>query len=192
MAEPYEVILSPVEAYWAPVGESVPAIDAAPAGNWQLVGKAGSLNRSPDGLRITASQEIIGVAVDGSAFPVKEGRDTEGLVVALTLFDMTLESLRLSFNLNAVSTVAGPPARKEMSLERGSLVQSVALLIRFPSPYNDALNAHYALYKCGLRGTSEITHRRTEPAGISLEFSAQVDTSRSAGDRVGKLICQTA
>lgn len=192
MSTPYEVLLASLSAYWAPYGEAFPAINVSPAGNWRLIGTAGPLNVSEEGVTLTMSQELFDVRVDGSAYPVKQGRTSEELTIAFTLFDLTLEQMSLVVNSNTVSTVGGSPAYKYMYLERGASVTSFGLLLRHPSPYNDALNMQWELHKVSHRGASEITMRRTAAAGLRMEFTAQADTTKPAGQLVGRVVGQTA
>jgi hypothetical protein len=192
MAQPYEIVLAAQEIYWAPFGEPYPVMNTAPAGNWRLIGVAGSLNRSEDGVTLTTAQELFDVRVDGSAYPVKQGRLSEELTIAMTMYDMTLETLALVFNNNAVTTLAGPPQHKMLQLERGALVTSFAMIIKGPSPYNDALTMQFELHKVSNRGASEIAMRRTAAAGVRMEFIAQADTSKPVGQYVGNVKGQLA
>lgn len=192
MAVPFEILLAAAEVYWAPYGTAYPIINVAPAAAWTLIGTAGSLNRTEDGVTITSSQELFDVRVDGSPYPIKEARLSEELLIAFTMLDMTLEHVRLAFNNNAVTTLVGPPATKHMQLERGSLVTNFALLMRHPSPYNDVLKMQWELHKVSHRGTSEVNFRRTAPAGVRMEFTALADSTKPAGELVGRAIAQTA
>jgi hypothetical protein len=191
MGAPHEIILAAADIWTAPVGTAFPLVDVAPAVAWIILGKAGSLNRSEDGVTLTLGQELFDVRVDGSAYPVKQGRLTEEATIAMTMYDLTLEQLRIVFNQNTVTASAGPPPTKSMSLERGSTVANFAMLMRNPSPYNDAENQQWEFYKVSNRGASEIAMRRTAPAGIRIELTAQADNTRTAGDFVGRVIADT-
>ncbi len=49
-----EILFAPYDVYWAPVGESFPIIEAAPAGNWLILGTSVAERTNEDG--------VIGVA----------------------------------------------------------------------------------------------------------------------------------
>jgi hypothetical protein len=191
MGAPHEIILAAADVYTAPVGTAPPVVDATVPAPWVVLGKAGSLNRSEDGVTLTLGQELFDVRVDGSAYPVKQGRLTEEATIAMTMYDLTLEQLSIVFNNNTVTSSVGPPPTKSMSLERGSIVANFAMLMRNPSPYNDAETQQWVFYKVSNRGASEITMRRTAPAGVRIELTAQADNTRTGGDFVGKVTADT-
>jgi hypothetical protein len=70
--------------------------------------------------------------------PVRGIRTNEGVEVEFALAEMTLERYKWALNNVSVTTVAGPPAVKEIVLYRGVEVSRHACLVRGPSPYMDA------------------------------------------------------
>ena len=174
MSEPFEIIASPFEAYWAPYGTTFPLIDAAPAAPWALIGKAGAKNMSPDGITVTHDQTIERFFMLGGTLPRKVARTEENMMVGFTLHDMTLEQYRLAVNSNAVATNAaasGVAGFKQLSLSRGPDVTVLSLLLRGPSPENDAWNMQFEVPAAVEGGSPEAVFAKGEPAGLALEFS---------------------
>jgi hypothetical protein len=192
MSVPYEVLASPFEAYWAPVGTAFPAINASPPGPWALIGTSGNANHSEEGITVTSEQTYEDIMVSGHNMPAKKLRLTESLVVSFTVYDMTLEVVRLAFNTNAVAAAAGPPAIKTLQLERGTIINALALLLRGPSPYLETVNMQYQLPRVVHTGGVPISHRRTGAAGVVLEFSLFADATVTAGQRYGQIVAGTA
>src|SRR5262245_60682115 len=105
-AVPYEVIAAPYTVYIAPIGESFPAINATPAGNWVKVGTNGDLNYQDDGVTVQHSQTIEKWRSLGDTGVRKVFRTEEDLLIRLMLADVSLEQYRHALNMNAVSTTA--------------------------------------------------------------------------------------
>ncbi len=193
--QPFEIIVAPFSAYWAPTGEAFPLIDAAPAGNWQLIGKSGDRNYSEDGVTVSHSQTVELIRTLGSTGPRKASRTEEILSIAFTLFDMTLEQYRLAINLNAVAVTAaggGTAGFKTLQLYRGVSVATHALLLRgTASPEGDGWNSQYEVPYCFHAGSPEPVFRKGQPAGLALGFTTIEDpNAASAAERFGQLIVQ--
>lgn len=192
---PFEIIVAPFSAYWAPTGEPFPAIDAAPAGNWQLIGKSGDRNYSEEGVTVRHSQTIELIRTLGTTGPVKASRTEEILAVAFTLLDMTLEQYRLAVNLNSVAVTAagaGTPGYKTLHLYRGVTVATHALLLRgTASPEGDGWNSQYEVPYCFHSGNPEPVFRKGQAAGLALEFMTIEDPNAATpAERFGRLIVQ--
>lgn len=195
MPKPFEIIAHPFTVWWAPVGESFPAIDAAPAGNWLKLGTSGDRNYSAEGVTIAHAQTIEKFRAAGSTGPVKASRTEEDFMVRFTLWDVLLEQYRVALNQNAVTTTAagsGTAGFKEINLYQGLEIQQVALLVRGPfSPYGANWNTQYQVPVCYQSGSPEPVGSKSNPAGLALEFTAIEDPdAASAGERFGKLIVQ--
>lgn len=191
---PYEIVAHPFTVYWAPVGESFPAIDAAPAGNWKKVGTSGNRNYA-EGVTVLHPQTIELVRPGGSTGPVKALRTEEGLIVRFTLWDMLLEQYKMALNSNAVSTTAagsGTAGYKEVPTYRGLDVSTLALLVRGDaSPEGAGWKTQYEIPVCFENGSPEPVFQKGAPAGLALEFMALEDPdAASASARFGRLVVQ--
>ncbi|MEO9612634.1 MAG: hypothetical protein ABJG86_09725 [Nitratireductor sp.] len=195
MPAPFEIIAAPFIAYFAPLGEAFPAIDAVPAGNWVKIGTSGDLSYDPEGVTVRHNQTVNPVRPLGSTGAVKAFRQEEDLVVAFTLWDVSLESYRLAVNSNEVTTTAagaGTAGFKALSFYQGEQVATMALLLRSDvSPYGDGMKMQYEVPYCYLSGNPEPKFRKGEPAGLALEFSSLVDPNAATpGARFGRLVAQ--
>ena len=194
--EPHEIVSAPLQAYVAPVGESFPDIDEAPAGNWVLLGESGSLSTSEEGLTIQHPQEFFEVKVDGSTAVQKVFRTSESLVIGFTLYDLQAEEYSRILNDNTVTTVAaasGVAGEKSVKIYRGLVVAVHALLVRGKtSPEQDAADAQYEVPKVYQSGGPDLTYAKGEVAGLAFEYMAIFDRGSSTGDEMGVYRYQTA
>lgn len=195
MSAPYEIVAAPFAVYRAPVGESFPDVDEAPAGNWSLIGSSGARNYSGEGVTVVHAQEIEEVRPLGSTGPVKALRTSEGLVVRFTLWDMLLEQYTHALNDNAVATTAagaGTPGFKTLQLYRGLDVALLALLVRGDvSPEGAGWKSQYQVPVCYQAAAPEPVFAKGAPAGLALEFMALEDpNAASAAERFGALLVQ--
>lgn len=197
--KPYEIVIHPFTVWWAPVGESFPAIDADPGGNWTKIGTSGNRNYSDDGVTVAHSQTIQRHRAAGSTGGRKASRTEEDFLVRFTLWDLLLEQYKLALNQNSVATTAagsGTAGFKELPIYRGLDVATLALLVRGVSPEGVAAddtpwNAQFQLPVCYQSGSPEPVFAKSGPAGLALEFSALEDEdAASADERFGKLIVQ--
>ena len=167
--EPYEIIAAPFSIYMAPVGEAFPAVDAAPAGNWTLIGTSGDLNYSDEGVTVAHAQTIEKARPLGSTGPRKAFRTEEDMMIRFTLWDMSLEQYRRAINDNAVATTAagsGTAGFKALKLYRGVNVAALALLARANvSAYGDGWKSQYEVPVCYQSGSPEPEQRTCLPAG---------------------------
>lgn len=192
--EPYEIVGQPLSLWLAPVGEAFPAIDAEPAGNWVLVGTSGDESQNEEGVTATHSQTFNKVRPGGTTGPVKAFRDTEELMIKVTLWDVSLEAYLLALNSNTLSTTAagsGTAGFKKVGLSRGKTVTEYALIARGVSPYGDGMNMQYQVPRCYQSASPAPAYRRATPAGIELEFTALEDQSAASDDvRFGSIVAQ--
>ncbi len=185
-----EILNGPLELYWAPVGEAFPDVDVAPAGNWALIGTSGSTNYTEDGVSLAYDKSFEVFRGLGNSYPLKAFlTETDGFV-RVTMADMTLDQLRMAFNLNAVTAVVGPPAIEHFSLDVGSDLTEMALLVRGTgkSPEFDGSNMQFELNRVVETGSHEITFVKGDAANVELEFRMLLDAS----DAVGRLVAATA
>lgn len=192
--EPYEIVAGPLELWLAPVGTTFPDIDAAPAGDWALIGTSGKENHSGDGVTITHSQTIEQARPGGTTGPVKAWRTEESLMIALVLWDMTVEQYRTALNGVSVATEAagvGSAGTKTIGLSQGHEVTCYALLARGVSPYGSGFNAQYEVPRCYQSGSPAPVFRKGTPAALSLQFEALEDpNATSDSERFGRLVAQ--
>jgi len=196
MGIPLEVVATPFELWLAPVGESFPLIDATPAGNWVKIGTSGHRSTTEDGVTVTHSKNIEEIRSLGSTGPIKGFITEEGLVISLTIMDITLENYNLAFNHNTVTDTAassGVAGIREMDLYMGPVVDLAqrALLVRGlnASPYLASSNIQYQIPVVYESGSPEVVSQKGTPIGLALEFTAIEDPNASTdADRFGKLV----
>ncbi|ADZ70122.1 hypothetical protein [Polymorphum gilvum] len=195
MPEPFEIIAAPFTAWYAPLGEDFPEINAAVAGNWVKIGANGDESMNEDGVTIQHSQEVNKIRPLGSTVPIKAFRTAEDLLISFTLWDVTEEAYRLAVNSNAVTTVAagsGTPGKKTLQFYQGEQVATMALLLRAEvSPYGDGMNMQYEVPYCFMSGNPEPVFAKGEPAGLAFEFTALRDPDAgSKAASFGRLVTQ--
>lgn len=195
---PYEVLGMPGEVYIADVGTAFPDIDAAPGVGWTLLGTAGNLNYTQDGIKVSNSQSTSVFRALGDAGPRKVFRTEEDLKIALEIADMTLEQYKQALNGNSITAstgVAGTADYKKIGLSRGLTIDTSALLIRIPggSPYIADGNSQFEIPQAQQIGSAEPVFRRDGPALLAFEWMALVDPNAASDDeRFGRFVAQTA
>lgn len=145
MPAPFEIIAGPFEIYVAPVAEAFPAINAAPAGNWTLLGVGGSKNYEPGaGVLVRAESTEEFVRSLGTTGPRKSFRTEEDLYIEFTLNDARIETFAKVLNDATMTTVPGPPGHKSIPLLQGRTMKTLAMLARGVdiSPYGDTVGWH--------------------------------------------------
>ncbi|WP_225205387.1 hypothetical protein [Novosphingobium huizhouense] len=196
MGQPFEIVGQPLSLWLAPVGTTFPLIGAAPSGSWALIGTSGTRNQDEGGVTTTHSQTIQKVRPGGTTGAVKAFRNEEDLSFKLTIWDLTLEQLKVALNANTLTTTAagvGTAGFKSIGLSRGVDVTEYALLARGSSPYGDGMTAQYQVPRCFMSNSPAIVHRKGVPAGVELMFDALEDLSAASADlRFGKLVFQHA
>lgn len=191
MPNPVEIINGPLSLYWAPVGESFPDVDAAPGGNWTLIGTSGADNYTEDGVEISHEKAYNVFRGLNSAYPIKAFRTEADIMVSVTLADLTLAQARLAFNNNTVGSDAGPPSISTLDLDVSGDVAQMALLARGTgkSPEFDGGDAQLELNIVSEIGAQALTFVKGDPVGLTLEFQAFFDTVNS---ELGRLVVQNA
>lgn len=198
MAEPYEILASPFEVYLAPVGEAMPDVDTAPAGNWELLGTNGADNQGEDGVTVEHSQTINVFRGGKSTGAIKAWRTEEGLKIGLILHDVTAETYAKALNDATVTDTApgaGTPGTRSIPLRRGVTVATHALLCRSldGSAYGDSFAMQYEVPKVYIDGNAATVYRKGQPAGLRFDFMALEDLDAATdAERFGKLVVQDA
>lgn len=183
---PYEIIAGPATVYVAPVGTTFPATNTTPASPWVDLGD------TEGGVTVAHEESVELLRVDQSTGPVKAIRTEESLTISFALADLTLENYARILNNVTVTSNAGPPATKEITLRQGQDVSQLALLIRGPSPYGD-FNMQYQVPVAVQTGSPSVAFVRGDKAVLETEWAALEDpNAASPEERFGKLIAQTA
>jgi len=166
------------------VGLARPAIDAAPAADWKLVGTAGNRSYAEEGVRVNSPAAYNIFRGLGQAAPRKYFRSEEDVKIAVTLADMTLESLASAFNKLSTDVVEAG-ATRTLGLSRGLGVQTMALLVRGPSPYMDDGFAQFWVPAACNISSVELAFRRDNATTYPLEFGAVWYDLAAAGEEMG-------
>lgn len=194
--QPYEIVAGPFTLWLAPTGTAFPLLGVAPAEDWVKVGTGGDRNYSEEGVTLTHNQSIAQARPGGTTGPVKAWRESEDLLVEMTLWDITLEQYRIAINGAAVTTTApgsGTIGTKKMGLSRGREVTAYALLVRGVSPYGDTWPLQYEVPRCYESGNPAPQYRKGTPAGLALQFAALEDlAAANESERFGRLLAQHA
>jgi hypothetical protein len=197
--QPYEIIMCPADLYIAYEGETVPAVDAVPGGNWVLLGSNGKRNQNTAGVKVVHSETLKFHSTAGATGNVKAIRTSEDLAIELVMEDLTLETYAKAMNgmgvreVVAASTVAG---YKSFGLRQGFDVTTWALLIRLAgaSPYGDGMNMQWAIPKAVENGAVTLVFdSEGNAAGIALKYMTLEDPNASSDfERFGVVQAQTA
>lgn len=196
--QPYEIILSPAEVYIALEGETFPAINAIPGGNWVILGTAGKRNQNSAGVKIRHNETQKKHTTAGATGAVKAIRTAEEHLIEVTIEDLTLEVYAKAMNLAGVREVAaasGVAGYKSMGLKMGFDVQTWAVLVRVEaSAYGDGLNTQWQFPKCIESGNVELTFDgEGNAAGLKFVYEALEDpNAASESERFGTVVAQTA
>lgn len=196
MSAPFEILATPFEVWLAPVGEAFPALgDASPGGNWELLGVNGADNQGDEGVTVEHQQTLNVFRGGKSTAPLKAWRTEEGLRIAFTLHDVTLETYAKAINDQIVTQ--DPPGSdsigsREIPLHQGGQVAVYALVARGEnSPYGDDMDAQYEVPKVYQSGNPAPVYRKGQPAGLAFEFMALADLdAASEEERFGRLVVQ--
>lgn len=194
--EPFEIIAAPFTVWTAPVGTAFPAIDEQPAAAWVLVGTSGDRNVAEGGVTVTHEQTIEVIRTEGSTGPVKAFRTEEGLLIAFSILDVSLEQYATALNSPTVAETApgtGTAGTKSITLRQGPTVATRALLVRGPSPYGEQWNMQYEVPVCFQSGNPAPVYTKTAAAALALQFTALEDpNAASDAERFGRLLAQNA
>jgi hypothetical protein len=186
--EPFSQLTGPTDIYVGPVGETVPAVNATPAGNWILLGPT-------DGEQsIQHSGALTYFRDNDHQGPVKAVRPEEGVMFAFTVVGLTLENYaRYLDQASDVTSDAGPPATKTLPLKRGFTPNEYALLFKgeADSPYG-AFPAMYVVPRGVFDGEPTLTRGKDQRPGLECEFQVIEDDNQADANRMGWLVAQTA
>ena len=187
------IINGPIELYFASTGTTFPDIDDEPPTGFTLIGTSGAKNYMEDGVSVAMNQSIEEFRGLGSTYALKAFRTEEEVIITVKMADLTLSEVRRALNENAVNVTAaggGTAGVDDISLDRGVVVNTIALLVRGvgKSPQFATGDLQFELDKAYEGGSQELIFVKGEPAGVLLEFHALEDDSGN----VGRLLVQTA
>lgn len=195
-AEPFHIIVAPYQIWRAPVGESFPAIDEVPAGNWDLVGTDGNRDYDEAGITVTHGQNVEQFRFLGSTGPRKASRTEESLMLEFTVYDLSLEHYGAALNMKEPTIVAaggGNPGTKTLALYQGFEVEVFSLLCRGAGPYGDGWDAQYEIPYAFRDGDLAPVYSKGEPAGLAWQVVVLEDPDAATeAERFGRLIAQHA
>lgn len=191
-AYPFEVMGAPHEVLIAPFGTARPDLFAEPDDNvWALVGKSGNRSYAEEGVRVNSPAAYNYFRGYASAAPRKAFRSEEDVMIAVTLADMTLESLVYAFN-KLVTDITDVGVTRTLGLSRGLGVKTFALLVRGPSPYMDDGVAQFWLPTVCNVSSVDLALRRDNATTYPLEFRAIFYDDATAGEEMGVYEAQDA
>jgi hypothetical protein len=184
-AYPHEVMGAPHAVYIAAVGSARPALSVAtPLSPWAVVGLRGNRSYSEEGVRVNSPAAYNYFRGNASAAPLKAFRTEEDVEIAVTLADMTLESLALAFN-KVAGDVDETGTTRTLGLSRGLGVSGFALLVRGPSPYMDDGIAQFWIPNVMNVSSFELPLQRTQASTYPLTFRAIWYDDATAGEELG-------
>lgn len=171
MAAPFEILAVPFDVYLAPAGTAKPDIDLAlPAGDWTLLGTRGADEYDESGITATHEQTVELYRGLRGTGPIKAFRTSEGLMLGLTVNDLTLETYAKVLN---DATVDDEGTSRTIPLHQGAQVATFALVAKSADgPYGDGLAAQYWVPTVFQSGSPAVVHRKGVPAGLALVFTA--------------------
>jgi len=190
--------MSPADVYIALEGETFPAIDAVPGGNWVLLGTAGKRNQTVAGVKVGFKSTTAKHKTAGTTGWVKAFRTAEEVTAECTIEDLTLETFAKAMNLAGIREVAAASlvaGYKSMGLRQGFDVQTWAVLVRIPaSPYGDGMNAQFEFPKAIEDGAVELVlDAEGTAAGLQFLYNMLEDPNASSEfERFGRYLAQTA
>ena len=185
---PFDRLIGPLTVYIAPDGETEPAVNTAPAGNWSVFGP------TDGGQTLSYEGSIEYLRDDDHTGAVKGVRPEDDIILTTVIVGLTLENIaQILHDVANVTTDAGPPAIKTTPLKRDYNPPAYAMLLRGEahSPYGD-FPAQFYLPRGYFDGEPEVAFTKDEGAGIEIEFHVIADDTQAAGDEFGWMTAQTA
>jgi hypothetical protein len=161
MGAPFEVVAGPIQAWVAPLSTAFPLVDIAPAASWILLGVNGDKNITEDGMTVRQAAEVNIFRSLGQSMGVKAFRVSEDVEVEFDLADMTLEAIdkasggpaTAAGNVISTAASAGVAGFKSLSMVKGFVIPTVALLVRSGiNPYGDGFNIQWQFPKAVIPG----------------------------------------
>jgi len=194
LSTPYEILVGAGEVWYAPVGETYPLIDAAPAGNWALLGE------TDGGVQLIFREATTNHRTDHVTGPIKVTRQEEEVVVQASIAEATLEAIGAILGQTVVTTAPGGGAAgiREVPLKRSVLMNELAFLFRGDSPYEPESGvgtapypAQYELPRGYLGGEIGSSFTKDGKTLYPYEFIVLEDFDQAtAAEQFGRLVAQ--
>jgi hypothetical protein len=164
---PFAIVVGVGRVYIGPVGETMPAVDAVPAGNWIDLGST-----DDDGVTVTHARTLEAHFKGSSVLPqkstVSEARET----ISFNLVELSAERYAKVLDNAAVTTVAaGAGTAGYKSFPLAPSVSQFALLVRGPSPVADGF-AQYEYERVSPTDDHELAYGKTDKTVIPCSFEA--------------------
>ncbi len=183
--EPFETIVGPGYVWIGPVGETMPDIDAVPAGNWFDWGHT-------DGpVVVTHGRALNTIFDNNSALPQKEVLVTTSETVVFNIAQLDMEAYAKALQNAGVTTVAaggGDAGYKSFAIAPTHAPQ-FAFLIRVPSGHEDG-DMQYEYERGTMAGDHALSYTRGDKTVIPMEL--HILESRSVPGRFGVVRAFTA
>jgi hypothetical protein len=179
-------------------GETPPAVDAVPGGNWVVLGVAGKRNQAVAGVKLSYNDTLKFTTTAGATGNVKAVRTGEEAMIEVTIEDLTAETFAKAMNLAGVREVvaaSGVAGYKSFGGKQGFDVQTWSLLVRVAaSPYADGLNMQWYFPKVVENGNlSLVLDSEGSVAGLNFKYNALEDpNAASEAERLWIFTAQTA
>jgi len=186
--DPFAILVGTLDVYIAPAGETPPAVNTTPAGNWL------SLGYTDGDQAIEHAQTVEYKRVNETTGPLKSVRTEEDHIVTMTLVNLTLETYaRVLENVANVATVTGPPHVRNLPLKRGASMTRYALLLKGTahSPYGNYPAQVYVPITV-IDGSPKLVRTKSFASGLEVEFHALEDDSQATGYELGWMTAQDA
>lgn len=183
MPTPREIIYGPAEVYAAPVGEAFPAVNAAPAGNWALIGTEGSKNYDEAGVIIRSPVAMAAFRSLGSTLKRKVSITERDFAVEFTAVDINPEEMAYALGVDPddiTDTPAGGGAAGHQAIEIPSspIPFQQAILVRCTqSPFGEAMNHQWEIFAANQVGSGEGTYSKSTPFGMRHQWEAVANSA---------------
>jgi hypothetical protein len=171
---PYAIVVGVGSVWIGPVGETMPLVDATPAGNWIALGAT-----DDDGVTVTHMRAFENHFKGSSVLPQKstlaEARET----IAFNLVELSVEKYAKVLDDATVTTVAaGSGTAGYKSFPLAPNVKQFALLVRGPSPVADGY-AQYEYARVSPSDDHEAAYGKVDKTVIPCAFEAFEDTANA-------------
>lgn len=191
--DPREIMIGPLAIYLAPAIEPLDDVDAAPSGNWALLGTSGTDNYAEAGITLTHSQTVRMTHSVGSTEPLKANRQQEQLTIGLSLMDLGVAQYTKILN-NTTKSTDTTPAIDYIGLRRGPDVTVLSLTAwgELMSP-SGAFDVAFYVPRCFQSGDPAPVFSKDTEAMLAVTFTALGHQSAAtAEERLGRWIVQTS
>ncbi len=191
--DPREIIVGPLAIYLAPAIEALDDVDAAPSGNWVLLGTTGTENYAEAGITVTHSQTVRQTFAVGATGPLKANRQQEQLTIGLSLMDLSAAQYTKILN-NTTKSTDTSPAIDYIGLRRGADVTVLSLTAwgELLSP-SGAFDVSFYVPRCYQSGDPAPVFSKDTEAMLAATFTAlEHQAAATDEERFGRWIVQTA